>query len=199
MKNIPKIRMNPTIPNFSAKVTFYPVKDDYIHISRAITSSVVHTWYAKYFYRLFLLINVVCFPLLLFLVGAHVVGLAVFAVNTLAFIILVPINQKKYYANYYDKIYEDIEEYPVEIELTAAGMIARGDGSESLTAWKSFTAIQQSPSTIYFFTKSGGLPVRRSGFGSDRECAVFVEHARNYIRAARAAEVEPKPVPSITS
>ena len=68
--------MNPTIPDFPAKVTFYPVKEDYIHVSRAITSSLVLPWYAKYFYKLFLLINVVCFPLFLFLVGAHVAGLA---------------------------------------------------------------------------------------------------------------------------
>lgn len=191
--------MNPIIHSRSIKVTFIPVKDDYIHISRVISTSITDSRSVNYLYRAFLVLNAIGFPAYLIFAGYPMLGLAIFTANVLAFIILIPSNEKKKEQQFYDKLFKHIGDHPLEIELTANGIMARSDDDEGLIAWKNIVSIQESREVIYFFSRSKGMAVRKSGFGSDEQQAAFLETARYFHRLSKSDRLEKQPVSAISS
>lgn len=199
MKSTQKIEMNPKTPSRPIKVTFIPVREDYIYVSRAITSSISNSRPTNYLYRAFLILNAVCFPAYLIFTGYPIAGLSIFAANVIIFLFLVPLGERKKDEKFYDKLYKDIGDHPVEIELTAEGISVRSDGDDGLIAWKNISNIQESRETVYFFATSTGMPVRKSAFESEEQQAEFMDTARYYHRFSKAEQLEKQPVSAISS
>lgn len=190
--------MNRKTPSHPIKITFIPVKDDYIYVSRALTSSLDDRRPINYLYSVFLVLNAICFPAYLIFAGHPIIGLSIFAVNVLVFIILVPSNEKKENEKFYNKQFKDIGDHPLEVELTENGVLVSSDGDEGRMAWKNITSIQDSREVLYFFTDSSGIAVRKSAFESEEQRTMFMDTARYYHRLSRADPVEKQPVSAIS-
>lgn len=190
--------MNPKTPSHPIKVTFVPVRDDYIYVSRAISASIDDRKHVNYPYRVFLVLNAICFPAFLIFTGHPIIGLSIFAVNVLVFIILVPSNEKKENEKFYNKLFKDIGDHLLEVELTENGVMVSSDGDEGRIAWKNITSIQDSREVLYFFTDSSGIAVRKSAFESEEQQAAFMDTARYYHRLSKTDLLEKQPVSAIS-
>lgn len=190
--------MKETENNYSKTVLFTPEREDFIYLSRAITSKFEYSRAAHYLFIVFLLVNAIFVPGLLFFLDYTLIGAIIFLANIAVVIFLIPMNQKRADLEFFTRLYDDVGDHDMEVELSAGGLRSRCNGSETLLPWNCVTGIQESPDAIYFFTKLQGIPVRKSGFSSDFECKAFTDYARHNLRDAREAELGAKQTPSIT-
>jgi hypothetical protein len=128
-----------------------------------------------------------------------VVGLSIFAINAIILIFLIPENEKKRTRKFYEKIFKDTYDYPIETEVTPYGLLVKCDGDQGLIAWKNITAIQESRDAIYFFDRLTGFAVRKSAFVSDDHQTRFIATAREFVRLARGGHIESSSLPSNTN
>jgi hypothetical protein len=188
----------PIIPDQPLRVTFSPVKEDYIYISRVV-SQAASRYESAYLYWAFLILNGICFPAYLIFTGYLLAGLSIFALNAVILIILIPENEKKRTEKFYDSIFKHTYDYPIEIDVTAYGLLVKSDGDQGLIGWKNITAIQESRDAIYFFDRTTGVAVRKSAFMSDDHQARFIGTAREYVRLSRLGNIESSTMSSTTN
>jgi len=150
-------------------------------------------------YNAFLFLNCICFPAYLIFTEHVAAGLSIFGVSLAFVVFLVPIVKKRDYKNLFNHFQKNVTDLYCEVELTESGIRSRFNGNESVISWKNITAIQETLDASYFFTVSSGIAVRKSAFDSDRDRKLFIDAARQYIRSAKAEQIEPRPVSAIYS
>lgn len=186
MKNTQIEKKSPAAFERPTSVSFFPVVEDYVNISRCLTAPTGNPKYIVHLFRVFLFLNVICFPAYLIFDGYAALGLSIFAVSFVIFMFLMPDSETKFYNKYFAAVLKDYDKHQLEVELTEHGVRWRHKGNESLVAWKNITAIQENSESIYFFQSSSGIAVRKSAFGSAEQKAAFVEYARQQVRFAKA-------------
>jgi hypothetical protein len=183
MKNT-QIEKNPATISRSTRVTFVPLKEDYVHIASCVTAAQPRSLAKNYLYRTFLFLNLICFPAYLLFRGYLVSAFAVFIAGGIFVIFLLPESEKKAYRHFYKDLFEN-RGAEFEVELFEKGLWCAYNGNESLIAWKNITGIQEGPDSIYFFIKHSGVPVRKEAFESEEHKNYFVNSAREHVRSTK--------------
>lgn len=182
--------MNEIEINLPKVAVFKPEKDDFIHISRVVSSAASYSRRAELVFHSFLVINAIFVPALLIYLDYWKIGLAIFIINILVVIYLVPMDQRKAETDYFREFYDDISgDERHEMELSEKGINYRCPGHGVFVAWDFITEIRESPDTLFFFTKHGGYPLRKSAFGSSDVEKGFVEYAWKKIRLAKEEQM----------
>lgn len=166
-------------------ITFIPSVDDLLEITRAVGSASGHPRYAIYASYAFLFLNAICFPAYLAFSDYWTIALIVFSVNLLLISFLIPGAEKlAARSDYKTLISENVLKMPCTIELRTDGILSIYNGNIYLTAWENIAAVQDNPDSVYFFAKSHGVAVRKSGFKSSDEQKKFMNIA-SLIRSMR--------------
>jgi YcxB-like protein len=181
------------------KITFTPAVEDYVYISRCINGAVAYSRAALYLYKLFLFLNVICFPAYLVFNGHAVIGFLVFAASASAFIFILPESEKREFRKFYDTLVPEMHERQCEVGLTENGIATRYNGNETLIGWNNVKSIQETREAIYFFSATTGIAVRKSAFEGDNNKNTFLDHARSFAKASKNSAAELPPVSAISS
>ena len=184
MKNTQIEKKKPVALDESTRVTFVPSEEDYVYVASAINAARPRSFADTYLYRIFLFLNLICFPAYLLFRGYLLSAFIIFIVGGLCVIFLLPESERKACREYFRELGGDRKE--VEVELLEKGIWCACDGDESLTAWKNITGIQESRDSIYFFVKQSGFSVTKSAFDSEEQEKSFVNVARERVRSAKA-------------
>ena len=184
MKNTQIEKKNPVALEHSTRVTFVLTEEDYVHIASSVNAAQPRSFTDKYLYRIFLFLNLICFPAYLLLNGYVLSASIVLIVGGIFVIFLLPESERKAYQKLYRDHVKDGQKR-VEVELLEKGVWCASNGDESLTAWKNITGIQEGEDSLYFFIKHSGFPVRKDAFESEEHEKSFVNFARERVRSAK--------------
>lgn len=164
------------------KVSFYPNTDDLAHISERINRSYRLPSKANQALQAFVVFNLVGMPAVLWFFDAFFVGIAIFLVNVVVALALLPALRRVDYRQYFRAMFSNIEDDLVEVELTDEGVWCRRADDHSFHSWKSIKLLEETKDAIYFFFEHNGIAVAKTGFAYDEEKDLFLGKAKQHVR-----------------
>ena len=166
----------------SLKVSFYPTTDDLAYVVEKINKSYRLPSRAQYALQIYLAVNLVGLPLVLWNYDAVLAGLAVFLINLGFALVFLPAIIRSDYRRYFRVMYGGIENEIVEVELTDEGVWCRHSGDSSFHAWKNIKLLEETKQSIYFFFDKNGMAVSKTGFAYDDEKDRFLTFAKKHVK-----------------
>jgi hypothetical protein len=166
----------------SFSVEFYPAIEDFVKLSAQINKSYKLPSMAKYALQTLVAINLIGWPATLWLFGSFVPGLIVFAFNLLLTGIFLPATIRMDYRRYYRTLYPNIENEVVSVEINDEGIWNRHLENAAFYPWKNIRRIEEHNDSIYFFLRSTGFAVRKSGFAYEEQMRSFVQYAKAQLK-----------------
>ena len=167
------------------KVEFYPAIEDFVYISDRINSAGKAPPATTYFYYAFLTINVIVFPVFLWFSDRFILGTAVFLVNLIALIFVIPRVNTDSYRKYFEEMFGKRCEKLALVELSTEGLRYSSDGAWAFWPWYRIHSIEERDESIYFFEKGNGFAIRKSGFAYSGDERAFITFAKENIDSAR--------------
>lgn len=158
----------------SYTVEFYPAIDDLVYISEKLSTATPSPHLTTWLYQAFLIVNGIVFPVFLMLNGSPWWGLAVFLLNLLAILFLVPRVSGDTTRKYYVSLMPTYENELAKVTLDHKGVTIKVRRSASFIEWAEFVSIEETEETIFLFTKANGFAIRKSGFAyKEQEREIF--------------------------
>lgn len=163
----------------SYKVESYRSLDDLVYISERLGNSAPSPHLTTWLYWAFLITNGVVFPVYLIFNGLAMLGLAVFILNLMALLFLVPRVSSDNTRKYYNRLLPTYEDDLECITLDLNGVKIEVKGSYSFLLWSSILSMEITDESIFLFTESNGVAINKSGFA-------YKEQELEIIRFAQA-------------
>ena len=172
------------IPNAIHSVEFFPALDDYLYVSTKLSNATSSTPATTYLYYTFLFVNAIAFPAFLWLDGDFAAGLAVFVVNLVAVLSLLPRVNTNALRTYYATLFGNRENEIARVELSQEGILYFSDGSHSFWEWHRIVAVEETQESIFFFLEGNGFGVRREGFAYRDDEKLFLAFVSEHVDQA---------------
>lgn len=162
----------------SYTVEFYPSIDDLVYVSERLATSAPSPHLTTRLYQLFLIVNGIVFPSFLMFNGWPWWGFAVFVLNLLAILFLVPRVSGDNTRKYYNSLLPTYEDELEKVTIDNNGLTIKVRRSTSFIEWDEIVSIEENEESIFLFTKANGVAIRKSGFAykeQEREMFTFAK------------------------
>ena len=172
------------ITGSSYSVEFYPSIDDLVHITQATRKAYKLPFVSQYALQIFLFINMIGCPTILWFFGWFLAGLLVLALNLGIAGLFIPAIAKADYRRFFTTLYGNFENEIVRVELSERGFGSSHLGDSSFHLWKNVKRVEETSDSIFFYLANGrGIAVRKSGFAYDQQKNEFLAFARQKLKA----------------
>ena len=178
-------------PGITLTVEFYPSIDDLVSLTARINKRHQLPSVAKVSLQAFLAINLIGLPATLWFYDKILLGIVVFAANFAFAALFLPAVSRMDHRRYFKTLYPDLEDELATIQINQKGLLYERGGNTTFYPWKSFQAVTEEKEAIYFFLRSTGFAIRKSGFAYDEQKNAFVEFAKNRIMSASRNDTAP--------
>ena len=158
-------------------VEFYPSVEDQVHVALRFAQSSVADRGVRV-YQAFLFVNAVAFPAFLLMQGYVIWAVAIFLINLIALLFVLPRADRDSYKKYYETQFGNRENVPARVELTNDGVSYAADGGYCFWPWERIVSVEETAESIYFYQDGNGFGVRKSGFAYRDEERSFFEIAK---------------------
>lgn len=163
------------------KVSFEPNINDYIYIAiKTNKRNPAGNDFWSSTFILWIVANVMGFPITLFLLDYRVAGIILFVINVGVALLLKQFYEKSAYKNHYKSFLEN-HNHPTEIEISPNGIGCKCDEDTSTISWNNIVEAEETDESIYFFTKCNGIAVRKIAFSSKDEMQQFLNFAKSHV------------------
>lgn len=167
-------------------VEYYPLIEDLVTISETQAKAFPLPSLVKWGLQGFVLLNMVAVPALLIYANSLPAAVALFLVNMVIAVFVLPNLIKTDYRRFYKFHFENFEQEVVRIELHFNGVVCSHLFDSSFYSWQNFTHVVETNESIYLYMTAGrGMAVRKSGFANDHELQEFLAFSSNRIPAKR--------------
>ena len=172
----------PTTSNEIYEVEFYPSLDDFIHVAARTNKTAGSSKILTYTTYAFLIVNMILFPAYLWMNDYFFVGLCIFALNMITFVVVLPKLSSASNKVAFSKMYGFREKELAFVRLNDSGLEYSSDEASTFFPWRRMTGFEETEDSLFIYVQAGGFGIRKSGFAYREEMERFKDFALKNIK-----------------